>query len=457
MNSLIKNLKGDKGIWSFVALLALLSFMPVFSASSNLAYARLGSGNTLSFLVKHFALVFVGMFIIYQVQKVPYHFYRGISKIALPFIWALLAFTLFKGTEIGGANASRWIEVPFVGLSFQPSTLAFLVLMTYVARYLAKFNDQPQTFQASLFDLWLPVGLTLIFILPANFSTAALMFAMVVMLVFVGKYAMKYIAAVIGIGFAALLLFFLVGKAFPSSLTSRVNTWENRVERFFNDEKKDPDEIYQVERAKTAIATGGFQGLGPGKSVQRNFLPQSSSDFIFAIIIEEWGLFGGVFLLVIYLLLFVRFLIASQKATTLFGKFLIIGLGFPMIFQALINMGVAVSLLPVTGQTLPLMSSGGTSMWMTCIALGIIINVTKKDEEIALEIADKEMREMALQKLIDKQLEDDLKEQEAEKLMIQDQEGMDFLIQDENKTMVADDDFSIEERVHPMEAVKYKK
>jgi cell division protein FtsW len=305
--------------------------------------------------------------------------------------------------------------------------------------------------------LWLPVGLTLIFILPANFSTAALMFAMVVMLVFVGKYAMKYIAAVIGIGFATLLLFFLVGKAFPSSLTSRVNTWENRVERFFNDEKKDPDEIYQVERAKTAIATGGFQGLGPGKSVQRNFLPQSSSDFIFAIIIEEWGLFGGVFLLVIYLLLFVRFLIASQKATTLFGKFLIIGLGFPMIFQALINMGVAVSLLPVTGQTLPLISSGGTSMWMTCIALGIIINVTKKDEEIALEIADKEMREMALQKLIDKQLEDDLKEQEAEKLMIQDQEGMDFLNQDENKTIVAEDDFSIEERVHPMEAVKYKK
>jgi cell division protein FtsW len=454
MNSFIKNLKGDKGIWSFVALLALLSFMPVFSASSNLAYARLGSGNTLSFLIKHFVLVVIGMFIIYQVQKIPYHFYRGISRIALPFIWALLAFTLFKGTEIGGANASRWIEVPFVGLSFQPSTLAFLVLMIYVARYLAKYNDQQQTFKASLLDLWTPVALTLMFILPANFSTAALMFSMVVMLVFVGKYAMKYIAAVIGIGFAALLLFFLIGKAFPSPLTSRVNTWESRIERFFNDEKKDPDEIYQVERAKTAIATGGFRGLGPGKSVQRNFLPQSSSDFIFAIIIEEFGLFGGVTLLAIYLLLFIRFLIASQKATTLFGKFLVIGLGFPLIFQALINMGVAVSLLPVTGQTLPLISSGGTSMWMTCIALGIIINVTKKDEEIALEIAEKEKREAALQKLIDKQLEDDLKEQEAEN-QISDNEVM----KDRNADFENDfeDDFSIEESVNPMNAVRNKK
>jgi cell division protein FtsW len=448
MNSFIKNLKGDKGIWSFVALLALVSFMPVFSASSNLAYARLGSGNTLSFLIKHFVLVIIGMFIIYQVQKIPYHFYRGISRIALPFIWALLAFTLFKGTEIGGANASRWIEVPFVGLSFQPSTLAFLVLMIYVARYLAKYNDQPQTFKASLLDLWTPVALTLMFILPANFSTAALMFAMVVMLVFVGKYAMKYIATVMGIGFAALLLFFLIGKAFPSPLTSRVNTWENRIERFLNDEKKDPDEIYQVERAKTAIATGGFQGLGPGKSVQRNFLPQSSSDFIFAIIIEEWGLFGGVSLLIIYLLLFIRFLIASQKATTLFGKFLVIGLGFPLIFQALINMGVAVSLLPVTGQTLPLISSGGTSMWMTCIALGIIINVTKKDEEIAIELAEKEKREAALQKLIDKQLEDDLKEQEAENQIFENERNVE--VENEN-------DFSIEESVNPMNAVKNKK
>ena len=276
------------------------------------------------------------------------------------------------------------------------------------------------------------------------------MFAMVVMLVFVGKYAMKYIATVIGIGLAALLLFFLIGKAFPSPLTSRVNTWESRVERFFNDEKKDPDEIYQVERAKTAIATGGFQGLGPGKSVQRNFLPQSSSDFIFAIIIEEWGLFGGVTLLVIYLLLFIRFLIASQKATTLFGKFLVIGLGFPLIFQALINMGVAVSLLPVTGQTLPLISSGGTSMWMTCIALGIIINVTKKDEEIAAEVAEKEMRDAALQKLIDKQLEDDLKEQDVENQILENENRNEIEVENEN-------DFSIEESVNPMNAVKNKK
>lgn len=413
MKELINSLKGDKVIWSFVALLALFSFMPVFSASSNLAYSNHGTGNTIGYLLKHLAHIFIGFIIIFWVHKVPFHYYKGISRLALPIVWILLGYTLVKGTVIAGANASRWIQVPFIGITFQTSTLASIVLMLYVARYLSKKREEKIIFQESLIELWLPVFVTLAFILPANFSTAALMFSMVLMLTFVGKYPLKYIGFIIGSGIVALTLFVLLAKAFPDSrFFSRVDTWSSRIENFTTDKPGEDD--YQIEKAKIAIATGGIYGLGPGKSVQKNFLPQSSSDFIYAIIVEEWGLMGGLGVLFLYLLLFFRFIVAAHKATTLFGKLLIVGLGFPMIFQAMINMAVAVELLPVTGQTLPLISSGGSSIWMTCIALGIIINVTKKEEEIAEEIKDKARRESALQKLIDKQLEEDEAEQAIE-------------------------------------------
>lgn len=407
MLALIKSLKGDKVIWALVALLALFSFMPVFSASSNLAYAGKGTGNTVSYLVKHLVHLALGFFIIYRIHKIPYHYFRSISRIALPFVWLLLGYTLFKGTVIAGANASRWIQLPYIGISFQPSTFAFIVLMIFVARYLSKTREEPITFKSSFIDLWLPVGITLMFILPANFSTAALIFSMILMLVFIGKYPLKYIGAILGIGIVAFSFFILIAKAFPNPLTTRVNTWESRIERFFNEDIQDPDEIYQIERAKTAIASGGVYGLGPGKSVQKHFLPQSSSDFIYAIIVEEFGLFGGLTILGIYMLLFFRFVVAAHKANSLFGKLLIVGIGFPIVFQALINMGVAVELLPTTGQTLPLISSGGSSIWVTCIALGIILNVTKKEEEIKAENKEKAMRDAALEKMIDKQLKED--------------------------------------------------
>ena len=421
MKELINNLKGDRVIWSFVALLALFSFMPVFSASSNLAYMNHGTGNTISYLLKHLAHIFIGFIIIYWVHKVPFHYYRGLSKILLPIVWILLAYTMIKGTVIAGANASRWIQVPFIGITFQTSTLASIVLMLYVARYLSKKQEEEPTFQASFLELWLPVFVTLMFILPSNFSTAALIFSMVLMLTFVGKYPLKYIGFIIGAGIAGLVLFVLLAKAFPDShFFSRVDTWTSRIENFRTNKPGEDD--YQIEKAKIAIASGGIYGLGPGKSVQKHFLPQSSSDFIYAIIVEEWGLIGGLGVLFLYLLLFFRFIVAAHKANSLFGKLLVVGLGFPLIFQAMINMAVAVELLPVTGQTLPLISSGGSSIWMTCIALGIIINVTKKEEEIAEEIKDKEKREAALQKLIDKQLEEDHEEEldGVEKYSIQD-------------------------------------
>jgi cell division protein FtsW len=412
MKQLIGNLKGDKVIWSFVALLALFSFMPVFSASSNLAYLGHGTGNTLGYLVKHLAHICIGFMIIYFVHKVPYHYFRAISKVALPVVWILLLYTLVKGTVIAGANASRWIQVPFIGISFQTSTLASVVLFLFVARYLSKTRDVAITFKSSLWELWLPVFVTLILILPANFSTTALIFAMILMLVFIGKYPLKYIAAIVGSGILFLAFFILVAKAFPDSrFFSRVTTWESRIENFSTD-KPDEDD-YQIEKAKIAIASGKIYGLGPGKSVQKNFLPQSSSDFIYAIIVEEYGLIGGFGVLALYLLLLFRFVIASHKANTLFGKLVVVGLGFPMIFQAMVNMAVAVELLPVTGQTLPLISSGGSSIWMTCFALGIIISVTKKDEEIEEESKTAAKREEALQKLIDAELDSE-KEIEAD-------------------------------------------
>ncbi len=409
MKELIQNLKGDKTIWTFVALLALFSFMPVFSASSNLAYMNHGTGNTLGYLLKHAVHIIFGFFILYNIQKIPYHYYRSISRLALPVVWVLLAYTLFFGVEQG--SATRWIQIPFVGISFQTSALASIVLMVFVARYLSKTRTTPIDLKSSFIELWIPIGITLILILPNNFSTAALIFLMVLMLAFVGNYPIKYISIIIGLGLSMFVLFIIVAKVYERTspdhtpkLFKRVKTWENRVDNYLSNNKEITDDDYQIEKAKTAIATGGVYGLGPGKSVQKNFLPQSSSDFIFAIIVEEYGLIGGLGVLFLYLLLFFRFVIAAHKANTTFGKLLVVGLGFPMIFQALINMGVAVQLLPVTGQTLPLISSGGSSIWMTCIALGIILNVTKKEEEISQELKDKEQRETILQKMIDEQI-----------------------------------------------------
>ncbi len=409
--NILSNLKGDKVIWALVLFLALLSFIPVYSASTNLVYV-VGGGSTFGYLVKHFIHLSLGFGIIIGVHKMPYHYCKALSIFLMPLIIVLLLYTMFQGTVIGGANASRWIQIPFIGMGFQPSSLAFIVLMIYVARYLSKIKDKEFTFQSSLMELWLPVFVVVALILPANFSTAALVFVMVCMLVFVGQYPIKYLFTIIGIGILGLAFFILLAKSFPDAMPNRVKTWEKRIERFTTDA---PDEDkYQIENAKIAIASGGIQGLGPGKSVQKNFLPQSSSDFIYAIIVEELGLFGGLGILFVYLVLFFRFIVTAHKAKSFFGKLLIIGLGFPIIFQALINMGVAVELLPTTGQTLPLINAGGTSIWMTCAAIGLILSVTKKEEEVAQDLLEAEKRNEALQRIIDReiQIEEDKKTDE---------------------------------------------
>jgi cell division protein FtsW len=384
MKTIFQHIKGDKTIWAIVAALAIFSFMPVYSASTNLVYV-VGSGSTLGYLVKHMVLLIMGFAIIYGVHKIPYRYFSGGSVLMLPIVIVLLIFTLAQGTTIGGANASRWIRIPFVGIGFQTSTLAGLVLMVYVARYLSRNKEKEIKFKESLFQLWLPVSVVLILILPANFSTTAIIFVMILGLVFIGGYPLKYISFILGAGILALAFFVLITKAFPDAMPNRVQTWQKRIESFSSEEGK---EAYQVEKAKIAIATGGPLGVGPGKSVQKNFLPQSSSDFIYAIIVEEYGLLGAISIVFVYFLLLFRVFVVLRKTTTIFGTLLVIGVGLPIVFQAIINMAVATNLFPVTGQTLPLISSGGTSIWMTCFALGMILSVSASKQETEEDILD---------------------------------------------------------------------
>lgn len=381
-NTAFKNvfsyLKGDKSIWAIAALLAIFSFIPVYSASSNLAYLY-GNGSTFQYLFTHFVHLFLGFAVIYAIHRIPYHYFRGLSILALPIVIALLLYTLAQGTTINGADASRWITIPFTSSTFQTSTLAAVVLMIYVARYLSKIHDRKVTFKETILPLWVPVALVVGLILPANFSTAAIIFAMVLMLAFLGGYPFKYLLSIVGLGICALGIFVLAAKAFPEAMPNRIDTWTSRIENFFDGKVTGDD--YQIEKSKIAIARGGITGVGIGKSVERNFLPQSSSDFIFAIIVEEMGLIGGFGVMLAYLLILFRLVIISTKSNTVFGKLVVIGVGLPIIFQALINMAVTVELFPVTGQTLPLISNGGSSIWMTCVALGIVLSVSAKREE----------------------------------------------------------------------------
>ncbi len=375
MNELFKNLKGDKALWAVVALLGLFSFLPVYSASSNLVYV-VGNGTPLGYLVKHGVLLFLGFGIIYGIHRIPSHFFKGLSIIAMPIVIVLLLLTLAQGTTIDGANASRWIRIPLVGIPFQPSTLAAVVLMIYVARYLTKIKDRTIGFKESIIPLWTPVFMVIILVLPANLSTAAIMFSMVLLLCFLGGYPIKYLLGIIGTGILGLTLFVLTAKALPDLFPNRVDTWMSRIDNFW--EEGDTEADYQIEKAKIAIATGGITGKGAGKSIQKNFLPQSSSDFIYAIIVEEYGLIGGFALMLFYMFLLFRIVVIANASGTIFGKLLALGVGLPIVFQALVNMAVAVELFPVTGQNLPLISSGGTSAWMTCLAIGIVLSVSNK-------------------------------------------------------------------------------
>ena len=380
MNRIVENIKGDKTIWAIVAALAIFSFLPVYSASTNLVYV-IGKGTTFGYLIKHGILLGLGLMIIFVIHRVPYRYFSGLSVLLMPLIILLLVFTLAQGTVIEGANASRWIYIPYIGVGFQTSTLAVLVLMMFVARYLSKNKDKTINFKESFLYLWMPVGIVLMLILPANFSTAAIAFATILLLVYIGGYPVKYILYILGAALLIFTLFILMAKAMPDLMkNTRVETWNNRIENFISGES---DDNYQAEKAKIAIASGEINGKGPGKSVQKNFLPQSSSDFIYAIIVEEFGLIGGIIIVILYLGLLIRIVIITTKTNSIFGALLTVGVGIPIILQAFINIAVAVGLLPVTGQPLPLISTGGTSIWITCFAIGMILSVSASYEKIS--------------------------------------------------------------------------
>ncbi len=364
-------IKGDRVIWMVVLLLTIVSILVVYSSSNALAQRSKG-GNTEYFLIKHGLICLMGFVIMYVIHKVNYKIFSRISQIGLWISVPLLLFTLIKGVSAGEAN--RWLEIPGIGLTFQTSDFAKLALIVYVARALTIKQDQLKDFKVILKYILFPVCLICALIFPANFSTAALIFVTCLLIMFVGRVPMKFIGIIVG---ACILVAVIGGSVIyvKPDIMRRGATWKARIENFFNG---DSQSNYQSEQAKIAVARGFPVGVGPGNSTQRNFLPQAASDFIFAIIIEEYGSIMGLLLLFLYLILFFRAIRILRKAEKTFGGLLAVGLSFSLVFQAMINMAVAVNLFPVTGQPLPLVSMGGTSIWFTSIAIGIILSVSRQ-------------------------------------------------------------------------------
>jgi cell division protein FtsW len=376
MPQFAKNIKGDKVIWIVVFILCIFSLLAVYSSTGTLAYKK-QHGNTEYYLFKHLLILGFGLGLMYITHLVKYTYYSRISQIGLWITFPLLFVTLVSGTNLNEAN--RWLTVPIVNLTFQSSDVAKLFLIMYLARILSKKQELVQDFRKGFLPVIIPVALVTLLILPANFSTAAILFVTCMVLMFIGRISLKYMLSLVALGILAIVLIFGLSKTFPT-LFPRGTTWVARIDHFINKDEAEPDATYQVDQAKIAIVSGGIIGKSPGKSTQRNFLPHPYSDFIFAIIIEEYGLVGGGFVLLLYLILFFRVIRIASRCQGNFGALLSLGIGFSLVFQALINMAVAVNLFPVTGQTLPLVSMGGTSIWFTSISLGIILSVSRRIE-----------------------------------------------------------------------------
>ncbi len=373
MNWLETYFKGDRVIWLTVMLLSIFSILAVYSSTGTLAY-KYQSGNTEYYLFKHTFILLFGFVLMYFAHLLKYTAYARVSKIAILIAMPLLLLTLLMGTNLN--EASRWLTLPIVNLSFQTSDLAKLALIMFVARALSRKQEVIKDFRAAFVPIMVPVLITCGLILPANFSTAAVLFCTCVILMIIGRINIKYIGSLIGIAVVAFGLFIIIAKV--TGFEGRISTWEKRLNTFVND---DESGSYQSQQAKIAIASGQLFGKGPGNSSQRNFLPHPYSDFIYAIIIEEYGLAGGALVVVLYLVLFYRAIKIAQASPRAFATFLAIGCAFSLTFQAMINMAVAVNLFPVTGQPLPMLSMGGTSIWFTSIAIGIILSVSRDYEK----------------------------------------------------------------------------
>jgi len=376
---LISKTKGDVVIWIIVFMLSIFSLLAVYSSTGTMAY-KYQSGNTEYYLFKHLFLMCFGLAMLYLCHKINYVYYSRVSQILLWISVPLLIFTYIAGSNINQAH--RWITLPGINLSFQTSDLAKLALIMYTARMLSKKQEVITDFKKGTLPIILPAIIICGLIAPANLSTAAVLFATCLLIMFIGRMNFKHIALIVFSGLIFIVSIIIVLHKIGQSThhpIGRVETWVSRVENFMGDGNQ--EEYFQSQQAKIAVATGGFFGKGPGNSVEKNFLPNPYSDFIFAIIVEEYGYLGGLFLIFLYMLLLYRSIRIVVKSPKAFGALLAAGLCFSLVLQAFVNMGVAVHIFPVTGLTMPLVSMGGTSLWFTSIAFGIILSVSRDIEE----------------------------------------------------------------------------
>ena len=386
--------KGDKVIWALVILLALVSLLAVYSATGSLAYKNY-KGNTEVYLFKQVAFIIVGIAVVYFAHLVNYTLYSRVATIVFMLVIPLLFYTLFFGVTMN--EGSRWIKLPLINMTMQTSDLARLALFIYLARLLSKKQDVIKDFRKGYLLLIIPVGIICLLIAPANLSTSLLLGASCLMLLFIGRARTKHILLTVGLAMIPILFLIVAAvvshkdgdeeaepsKPSSSAVFTRVGTWVGRVESFiYGGKEADNDEMYQVNQAKIAIAEGGLLGVGPGNSTTRDYLPQAYNDFIFAIIIEEYGLIGGMFIVFIYLVFLYRCIRIFKRCPFAFGAFLALGLSFTLAIQAIANMAVTVNLFPVTGVTLPLVSMGGSSFIFTCLAIGIILSVARNVEQL---------------------------------------------------------------------------
>lgn len=373
VRSLFRFTGGDRYVWLVVIFLFLVSMLAVYSSTGTLAF-RVQGGNMEYYMLRQLLMIVVGLLLMYAVHRIPYAYFSRMAQLLVFVSIPLLLLTLLFGQEIN--DARRWLSIPVINISFQTSDLARLALIMYVARMLVVRREQLNDFRNGFLPLIVPVLVVCGLIAPANFSTAAILLITCLVLMFIGQVPMRFLGSLVLLAVLMFGLLILLDKWTP--LNTRMETWSSRLQSF----TADGPEPYQIQQAKIAIAHGGLIGVGPGNSIQRNFLPSPYSDFIYAIINEEYGLLGGIALIVLYLFLFLRSMRIALRAPGAFGSYLVLGLSLAIVIQALINMAVVVHLLPTTGVTLPLVSMGGTSILFTSLAVGVVLSVSRASEKV---------------------------------------------------------------------------
>ncbi len=386
--ALQKYFKGDPILWGVIAVLAAISLLAVYSSTGSLAYKYQG-GNTYYYMFKHFVFLMVGIALIWGIHQLDYKVFAKYATLLLWVSIGLLFITLVTGMSLN--QASRWLTVPGIGLSFQPSELAKLALIIYIARTLARHQDADYGARDAFRPIMVYVGLVCGLIFTEDFSTAFLIGFIAFLMMFIGRVPFRFLFGTVSAVVLIVILLFLAAPYLP--FLHRAETWKARIERFVSDDDSDSDGSYQSRQAQMAVATGGLMGKGPGNSKQRNFLPHPYSDFIFAIIVEEWGVIGAILMIMCYVVFLFRAGVIVRGSTRTFPAFLAIGLAYLLVFQGFFNMGVAVGIFPVTGQPLPLVSMGGTSILFTCVAMGAILSVSRNNMEEAQRLKQEAQQE----------------------------------------------------------------